>query len=647
MADADPSQQQAPASGMKVLQSGAWSTGVDSWSEASSVAESSTRWNVNTVGRGGSPRTRPGFNCIPVSTIGTPRGLTVFTPASGIPHLVIAIGSQVLINPYPFTGNFTSLSGISFSTNGPVIFKSAVQNVTEADDGTLTLITPKQVLMMADGQTRTAYWDGTISRHLDPTKEPSGPSETPPSLWMEWSGNRLWTSDGARVRASNLANPLKFTEEDVLEEGGSLTFPDQITGMGQTPDFKSLLVFTDQTTSSVQSNILDRTQWGQTPGFQTVVFPNIGCAAGKSIVVQYGVTWWFSHGGLIGLDQSIQTYRTSRIHFQDQAMNWSKINISQGCVPNICGGTFENYLFYSVPSGDIYNAHTWVMDESWGLESAIDDVYSAVKPPRWDGLWTGIRPAEWITATVKGKQRCFCLSYDYPPTGSNIFQNNVWEAFINTRIDCGRDFNGVVAYKSISSSVETRLLGNDGTYKKFRFIELDIQDISGVVNLTVSYAGKRGGYKNVLEKQIVASEWDVVNGQTTIAVDTFSFDSFRAQTRTVRTNSDQNQGSDDNYAGVENKYNRQNDYAFSALIQWTGQMSVRAIRLFTDAETQDVEGTCEPDELTDRHVRMDGLQFVDSPPTTPPSVVDGLQLQSDFVSSNTRVWVEVPYVSLT
>jgi hypothetical protein len=626
------------------VSSGPWSTGCDSFSDATLVSESSFRWSVNAVSRGGLPRTRPGLNCFPVSTLGQPRGIEVFTDQRGITHIVIAIGSQILFSSYPFTSGFNAIPGLLFATTSPIIFKKAIQNVTEATDGTLTLINPLPVLMISDGETRTAYWDGLNARHLDPTKAPNGPSETPVFEWMEFTGNRLWGSDGSRLRASNLANPLKFTEEDILSEGGALGFPGMITGLGQTADFKNLLVFTDQTTSSVQSNILDRTQWQLTPGFQTVIFPDIGCAAGKSITTQNGITFWYSHGGIIGLDQAILTYRTGRIHFQDQAMNWSKSNLSPN-ISGICVGTFENYLMMSVPSGDIWNAHTWIMDQAWAREEAVSDVYASIKGPTWNSVWTGIRPVEWVTAVVNGISRCFVLSYDYPPTGSNTPQNNVWEAFAKERIDVGLNNSAQLIQKPIQSSLETRVLGTDANYKDFRYIEIDCEDISGVVDISISFAPLRGGYKEVSTKQIVASQWTVVNGQTTIAVDTFLFNSYRSQSRILRTASDQQETSDASYTGVESNYPRQTDHGFSVLIQWTGKMSVRAVRLTTDSALQEAEGHCEVSELTDRHVQNSGLQAIES--TTPPNLVDGLDMTSAFVGSNTRTWIENLYSSMS
>lgn len=640
----DQQQQQAPVR-PKVFQSGPWTTGLDSFSEPMIVSASSYRWSTNTVSRGGSIRTRQGLNCIPTNVDGKPRGIAVFTPNNGIPAIVVAIGSNIYKSDYPFTDGFELIAGINFNSFGPVIMKQCVINATTNADGSRTIVDPLPVLMIGDGQTRTAYWDGTTARHLDPSI-----NETPVFKWMEWSNNRLWGSNGKSVRASDLANPLQFLEEDILAEGGSLNFPSEVTGIGQTSDFKNLLVFTDQTTSAIQSNILDRFQWALTPGFQSMIFPNIGCASGKSVINQYGTTWWMSHGGLISIDQAVQTYRSSRIHFQDQAMSWSKGNLSPN-ISDICAGTYENYLVISVPSGDIYNSHTWVMDQSWGLEQAISDVYAAVRAPRWDGIWTGIRPVEWVTAIVNGRNRCFVLSYDYPSTGSNDPQSNVWEAFVPSRLDVSRSVaighpisNDDANYRPIYASVETRLLGMDGQYKSFRFAEIDIGEIEGVVNLSASVAGRRGGYKQILSKELVASQWNMVNGRTTISTDTFEFDSFRPQARVVRSVSDNHQTGDNSYEGVESNYERLCDYGFSLLIEWTGQLSIRGARIYCDPYPQDIEGVCEVDETTDRHVRMDGLQYVED--TAPPNAIDGVAFVSSYTSPGTRQWTEVFYKSL-
>jgi hypothetical protein len=630
----------------KDIVAGPWTSGVDSWSDAVSVSDNYTRWNVNVTTRGGCPRTRPGMSVIPVSTIGAARGMTVFTPNSGIAHLVVAIGTQILICPYPFTGPFVAIPTLNFGGQGQVYFTKAVQNTTQAADGTLTAIDPLLILMMCDGQTRSAYWDGTVARHLDPTKSPKGPNETPTFERMEWSGNRLWGSLGKRLRASDLGNPLKFTEENILAESGALTAPGDITAMTRTADFNNLIVYTYENMTKVQTNILDRTQWALTPGFQAEVFPGIGCAAAKSPNNQYGMTWWYSNYGLASLDQAIQTYRSSRMHAQDQSMSWSKTNLSPD-ISGICTGVFENYYIVSVPSGDRFNAHTWVMDQSWQQEQSISDYYASIRSPKWDGIWKGVRPVQIVTATIHGRQRCFCLSQDYPPTGSTQIQNNVWEMFTPARLDVGLDMNGNKVQKRISCSVETKVLAQGPEYKDFRYIEVYCADIEGVVDLTISYAPLRGGFKQVQTKHIVASQWSVVAGTTTIFVDTFNWMSYRPQSRVIRSQDDQggNDAADINFEGVEATYPRQTDEGFSVLLQWTGNMSIRGVRLTVDDQIQEREGHVESDELTDRHVQMSGFQEIDS--TTPSTVVDGLGLKSEFVSSNTRIWVDADYSSMS
>src|SRR5215469_13288371 len=335
----------------------------------------------------------------PVPLYGRPRGITTYEDNDGVVNLVVAIGSQILFTPYPFTDPFTPIQNLSFvGVETPVVFTRCIVSVTEADDGTITEIDPYPILMIQDGISRAGYWKSAQdARHLDPSKKIpyGGPSETPIGLWAAWSGNRYWVSNGARIRASNLLNPIKFTEEDILEEGGFLTFPGPITGVTNTFDFTSLLVYTDVTTSTLASSLIDRTQWGITPGFQKVIFDGIGCAGGNAIATQWGMKWWYTHDGLMALDEGLRAYQSSKVTFRDREMAWSKANISTGFEDSICMGSFENLLFVSVPSGDKWNAHTWVMDEA-----PLDQLtyWGYFELPSWAGIWEGVRPVAWTTA---------------------------------------------------------------------------------------------------------------------------------------------------------------------------------------------------------------------------------------------------------
>src|SRR6185312_13951734 len=126
------------------------------------------------------------------------------------------------------------------------------------------------------------------------------------------------------------------------------------TGMFQTPDLHNLLVGTDYNMSVIQASVTDRTQWGTTTDFNKVLLPGTGVAAGDSFCHQYGMTWWFSHAGLMRLDNALNTYRSSKIKVQDQLMMRSKSNMADD-IRGIVIRPFGNYLVVAVPSGGVNN----------------------------------------------------------------------------------------------------------------------------------------------------------------------------------------------------------------------------------------------------------------------------------------------------
>lgn len=637
------------------VEDGPWQKGVDSYMEPTQVQKNFFRWGVNVSNRGGVVRTRPGFSCIPARTtgntplVGQPRGITTWDDKSGVTHLVIAIGKSIYYLPYPFKGPFVKISALTFAGDGPVVFVRCIVSVTEDANGNIRDVEPFPILLIQDGASRAGYWiGGQSARHLDSTKKvDGGPSETPVGLWGAWSGNRYWVSNGSRMRASNLLNPLKFTEEDLLAEGGFLQFPGPISGVTNTFDFTSLLVFTDVTTSTLLTSLLDRTKWAATDGFQKVVFSGIGCAGGNAIATQWGMVWWYTHDGLIGLDEGLRAFQSSKVTYRDREMSWSKANISTGFEDNIAMGAFENLLFVSVPSGDMFNAHTWVMDEApldvltyWGYFGLA----------AWSGIWEGIRPVGWVTAHIKGHKRCFCLSQDYPMT------NNVWEVGGLTRmdksVDC--DFNPVI--NPIKCTFETKLLGYDGNYKFFRFAEIYLDNVEGEVDLTVSYAGRRGGWKKILQKHIVSTDFVMVNTDTHFRTEDFIFDPLRPQQRAVRTVSEAKtydipKSGDDNYTGVQTggstPYPRQKDYAFSLLLEWTGRMSISSVRVYFDPEEQETEGVVEVNEDTNRLVDMAGFNVL-VPDTLTPYVIDPLSMdfRSHVLTGSAPLWIDPLYDSM-
>ena len=93
---------------------------------------------------------------------------------------------------------------------------------------------------------------------------------------MSQSGGRLWIAVGRQVYASDYVIPTQFREQTYLAEASGFQFPRLVTALLDAPISQGLLVFTDHAVCNLQSQIIDRTTWQTTPGFQNTVTSEIG-----------------------------------------------------------------------------------------------------------------------------------------------------------------------------------------------------------------------------------------------------------------------------------------------------------------------------------------------------------------------------------
>jgi len=427
---------------------------------------------------------------------------------------------------------------------------------------------------MQDGNTRAAYWDGATSRHLNPTPSTGdvtleGTDETPVGLWMQWSNNRLWVSRGGQVFASDIGNPLKFVDARYLNEGRAFYLPGNCTGMVETADQQGIICFTATQGIFLKSSVQDRTQWLSTAGFQQTILPNIGCVAPRSIVQQYGLIWWYSSRGLINQDDALRLNITSRLTVQDNEMAASKAYLSYD-LSGVCGGTDENFLFHAVPYGDAKNTRVHVLDQA-----SFDGNENS-----WPGYWTGWRPVEFATGVITSHERVFTISHDYDGV------NRIWELFRGEKND-----NGI----PITCYVQTRpLLFNNRDWKRFKYAELELVNLSGKVALKVAAAGLRGGFQSVLTKDMVATVGQVYS-DSLYGPNEHAIYGSMAQSRVVRT-LDMPSPSDCNSACIESEHRGLIDKGFSLAIIWSGEMGVSAYRMFTIYEPASLQGVCEDNE---------------------------------------------------
>lgn len=556
--------------------------GVDSYTKPDELGENEFIAGMNVVCRGGIVQTRPGSRTVFCAPDGNFQGCTLFTPANGIAQLVFAVDGKVYVSPAPFT-EYRRLWTLQFSNTTKMMAWAVCLKSTDYDaaGNLITLDNPYSVLMMQDGASRAAYWDGTTAAHINPAPPPdntdtpvAGYQGTPVGLWMIWSGNRLWVSRGNQIFASDIGNPLKFTESQYLNEGRAFYLSGPCTGMIEVPsgvgEDRGFIAFTEDNGTLFQSYIQDRTQWLSTPLFQNTIIPNVGCVAPRSLVTQYGLNWWFGPRGLTNINAALRQNITSRIDYQDNEMFASKAYLSPE-LGGICGSFYENYLLMSVPSQDILNRHTWVLDQAPMEGNAA----------AWTGYWSGWRPIEWTRGIVNGEERIFFGSVDYDG------KNRIWEAMLPDRTDNGCR---ITCYAQLREHAAGNL-----DQKRYEWSKFFLSQIYGNVNLNVYVASTKGGYQLQKEYHIVASPGQVFSDVQYSEVGPYLIGNI-VQTRTIRTPADPD-NNECNACGVESKEGNMIDYAFTHLLVWSGQMGIKAYQMHMREAPERLDGDCEEPEV--------------------------------------------------
>jgi hypothetical protein len=535
----------------------------------------------NVLNRGGALSTRPGYVERHTLPDGILQGASYFRPLSGEGTLVVAISGLVYKTTYPFT-TYEQIPGIAMYAHAPrVWFSMSTRSAERNADGTIQTIEPRRTLVIQDGGfTRAAYWDGVSAAHSNPTLVLDGDdvltAGIPLGSVTVWSGGRLWVARDNKLFASDIEDPLSFTENEYLGEGGFFVFEDDITAMAEVPSLESptLLVFTRNKTYRILSGIRERDLWKSTRDFQSIVLPDIGCVGQRAIVAQNGQLWWMTEFGITNLNAAQQAQVSSRLIPLDTELAVSKANLWSD-LSGVALGSFENFLVCSVPYGDRYNAHTWVHDDTVAPGSQA-----------WAGIWTGTRPVEWISGVCGGSRKIFHVSKDRDG------KNRLWEAFQRDRRDNG---NPIKCWVETKTHIDFSQKATGLDQKEFIFGEVTLGDILGTVDLTVYWAGTVGKYKKIAEYQLEATRGSL-GTDTTIPL-AQGITTNRGQGRRIRTPEvNRSQAQACSSCGVEAKTHDWVDVGFSLLIVWSGQATLRSYRIFADPHEESASGKAQFDE---------------------------------------------------
>src|ERR1700722_12171514 len=148
---------------------GSWIGGCNSLLLPEGISQNQYSWGENIVPRGGVVQTRPGFGycCAPTTGGIKAQGAGIFTPANGIPVMLVAIDGLIYAAKFPFT-SFAQLTALQFSPSAPIInFCAVSQQVKLNPDGTLTIL-PEAIpfIVIQDGVTKAGTYDGTTAQHV-------------------------------------------------------------------------------------------------------------------------------------------------------------------------------------------------------------------------------------------------------------------------------------------------------------------------------------------------------------------------------------------------------------------------------------------------------------------------------------------------
>lgn len=543
-----------------------WSKGCNSMLHPSELGQGMYHWGENIINRGGMVQTRPGF-MLRASVAGDNlQGFCTFTPKNSLTRLVIAVDGIIYYGLAP-NYIFVRIEGLKFDPAAPIItFQVTLQSTDLNEDGTIELIDPQPVLIIQDGTNAAGSWTGSIARQM---RQDAPFNETKTGLWMAWVASRLWVARDNFVYASDEANPLSFSEEGLAERSG-FSMPSFVTGMVETADQRGLLVFTDQTTTSILASIRDRTTWATTPDFQRLLLKSIGCVAGRTACNQYGLTYWLSASGVMSLDAALYSQRSAMVQSVDAEMIRCKRNLSP-VLDLACATSYDNMLLFSVPSGGRYNEQTMLLDQS--------PIESGGSPAAWTGIWTGIRPMQWATGTLAGRRKLLCASYD--KTSANDTHIHIWEAFRRDRQDSGR----------ISCQFYTAAITSDTTIR-FKFARFELAEVLGEVDLTVYMTGTRGPWYLIgeyhLSGEIGSLALNKILNLSSI------IETYRPQVRTLTT--EEFKPGSAEQTGEMGKFTPGVDKGFRLLFEWRGRMGVRKVTMYYANEDETIAGACTPDE---------------------------------------------------
>jgi hypothetical protein len=405
----------------------------DADTHPSYLPESVVSESVNRTFRGGINRTRPSIRNIPI-VAGAEQPETI----------VNDIQNGNFQGAYPYRAvKYNSADGLLLSVSGVIYFLKITNNFATAykiidgnDPGMMHtwFVQAEDRVYIQNGYQNAIAWDGDLTipaYRLNPYNQ-----KMPIGTIMEYAFGRVFVSDRFnQIYASDIIygngftdtkNTENFTEITYWAEGGAFSTPammGNITGMKAMPELGynlrgqgQLVVLTGNGAFSMDVS-LPRIQWN-TSNIQRISLLGRGCTSPYLALVNSEL-WFRSHDGwsfYSNTQSEFNRYFSMRKLSRDvnkwvsNDTPWLKQFASTIYFNNYLINTVapQTYRAAGVEGLNRYHRGMVVLD----LDQSSTPAPDAQLQFRWNGIWTGIRPTQLLTAIIQGEKRGFGFSFD-------------------------------------------------------------------------------------------------------------------------------------------------------------------------------------------------------------------------------------------
>ena len=416
----------------------------DADTHPSYLPESMVSESVNRTFRGGINRTRPSIRNIEI-VAGSEQSETIVNDILG--------GSFQGAYPYRAT-KYEAADGLLMSVSGVIYFLKIVNNLAYAykimegnDPGQMHtwFVQAEDWVYIQNGFNLPIAWNGDLTSNafrLNPYQK-----EMPIGTIMEYAFGRVFVSDKVNnIYASDIiygngftdtTNTRNFTEITYWAEGGAFSTPSMmgnITGMKVMPQIGSnlrgqgeLVILTGNGAFSMDVSI-PRIQWN-TSNIQRISLLGRGCTS-PYLALANSELWFRSHDGWAFYSNSQSEFaRYFSLRKLSREVNKWVQNDTPWLKQFASTMFFNNYLISTV-APQTYRAEGVEGLNRYHRGMVVLDLDQSSSPSpdaqlsfRWNGIWTGFRPTQLLTALIQGEKRGFGFSFD-PDNKNRLYEFN-------------------------------------------------------------------------------------------------------------------------------------------------------------------------------------------------------------------------------